>query len=206
MTGKFLAAAAIAFSLVAGSAATAQTVSNNPAVADQGLVMESVSPAWGQALTPVNSRLDTYTVYLSGPGEIIGKVYEWNGTSIVGGPLWTGAPVAVGSGSSVPHVFSPGLTVDPAKTYLLVAEKTVASSNFQIDIDVGNGFAGGDLAQGDRTTFTASPGLDLRFSATFSAAAPATVPTMGEWAMILLGLMLAGGGVAAVTFGRYGRA
>lgn len=61
------------------------------------------------------------------------------------------------------------------------------SANFAYD---GNSYSGGSFVQDYNTLVNP---VDLKFTVTEVVPPPAPVPTLSEWTMILLGLMLAGG-------------
>lgn len=143
-----------------------------------------------------------------------GEVYRWDGTNnrAIGPALYESA---VRSTTGAPReliTFSPpgGVTVIPGQKYVIFAttsrDQAGASGFGQWRSSSSNPYAGGEAAY---INSGANPALwttgswfvqaayDWSFVANFNAP-PAPVPTLSEWAMILFGLVLAGGAVVMV--------
>lgn len=188
--------------LFGGSAAAAQTI-GDPAYGATFALATASQSVIGQSVSPPSARLDSYTLYLrrtTATLSVVPFVYEWTSdpqaypTTVV----WTGAPVAVTATAISPVVFDTGgVVLDTSKIYVLAVRlANPAESGFYGQNEAGT-YGPGSRVFGNTTTLNGG-GVsvrDLPFSATF---APFAVPTLTEWAMILLGLMLAGASVAII--------
>ena len=199
--GTLAQATLLAIVLTAGlpAGAFAQTVSSNPTA--NTVTLSDNTLIAGEVVTPVNERLTSYTFQLrrvTPTASVVPEVYEWNGSAVVGGPIWSGSAIAVENTVYEPFTFSPGIAVDQTKQYLLAVRQGNAGNTAYLlagYVDNHPGYAAGyRLSPGPGWLLT--PTAELNFSALFEPT-PA-IPTMTEWAMILLGLMLAGGATVII--------
>ena len=89
--------------------------------------------------------------------------------------------------------FPGGLPVVEGETYMINAQKE--SSGGQCLATQGDVYADGDVYD----TVALAPGIDAFFTARFVQ----SVPTLSEWAMLLMGLTLAGGAVLMIQRRRF---
>lgn len=179
------------------SGAAAQTI-GEPSSTFNYPIQDGLQTVFGQAVAPPAGRLDSYTLYVSRSSatlSLIPFVYEWTGDpqAFPVAPIWTGAPVPVTSTVIAPITFNTGgLILDPTKIYVLAARPEIITQTGAYAQNDAGTYAPASRVYGDNTTLNGG-GVsvrDLQFSATFSAVS--TVPTAGEWTMILLGLAIAG--------------
>ncbi|WP_428152212.1 IPTL-CTERM sorting domain-containing protein [Brevundimonas sp.] len=188
-----------------GSTASAQTIGDSAYNATFPL-QTGIQSVIGQSVSPPSGRLDSYTLYLrrnTATLSVIPFVYEWTGdpqpypTTVV----WTGAPVSVTATAITPVTFTTGgVVLDPAKIYVLAVRLANPAETGTYGQNEAGTYAPGSRVFGNTTTLNGG-GVsvrDLPFSATFTPTVPAPVPTLSEWAMILLGLTLAGAAVLIV--------
>lgn len=193
--------------LLSASAAVAQTVGTTTngffnGIADsQAFVGQRiVAPTPGLKLQSFRLSLER----TSGTFSVTPEIYEvtagaatGNGALTLGAPLWTGVATPVAGGGVADYTFTPGPTIalDPARIYVVGVRQTTAGES-------GNVYSGTAYAPGDgiyENAVLAFVGTtnDLGFQATF-APLVAPVPTLSEWAMMGLGLLLAAGAVLAI--------
>jgi|GEM_PF-3550165 len=209
IASRALAAIAVCIALFGfEGAATAQTITQ--AGTDFEFGIDDAQSVVGQSVLPPANRLNSFTFNVRRTTATLGLipiVYEYtaSGQPLPGAPLWTGAPVAITSLVSAPVTFTTGgLTLDPTKHYALVVRQQLAGQEGGFSLNSAGAYADGGSLIGTPAAvsgcFACAPvGVDAQFSAVFVAAATA-VPTLSEWAMIGLGLMLATG--AALTLQR----
>lgn len=192
-----LAIAAALMLATTAAPASAQTISSN-ATGQAMLINDTIDMA-GQIITPPTAQpLLSYTLDLNRDSPTLSVtpvIYEWSpvGPTIVGAPVWTGAPVSVVSTTPVPHTFTPNVALDPTRQYLLAVRQTSAGEAGELLIGTANNVAG-HVGWRHSSIWTQNSMMEANFSATFGTPAPAAVPTLSEWAMILFGVVLAGTG------------
>jgi hypothetical protein len=194
----WLAATMAVLALALGTApAAAQTISSN--TSGTIVILSNVNKVAGQTVTPPSSGpLQNYTLYIlrtTATLSVTPIIYEWDPLSStgVGPPLWTGASVAVTTGTGggyLPYTFSPNIALNPSKQYVLGVMQTVPGESGYLEVGFANNVPGNSVWRND-PTWSQNSAVEAHFSATF--APPAPVPTLPEWAMILFGLILAGG-------------
>lgn len=209
IASRALAAIAVCIALFGfGGAASAQTIAQAGTNIELGI--DDGQSVMGQTVLPLANRLDSFTFNVRRSTATLGLipvVYEFtaSGQPLPGAPLWTGAPVAITSLVSIPVVFTTGgLILDPTKHYALVVRQQFAGQEGGFNLNTVGAYADGGRLIGTPAAVTgcipcAPVGADAQFSAAFTAIATA-VPTLSEWAMIGLGLMLAT--AAALTLQR----
>lgn len=202
--GALLGSACLA--MVVSGPAYAQTISSSLKNTAYGFASSQSQARFAEVLTAPNTRLKTFTVgvdYNGNNGTFVAQVFAWNGTrsggSLTGAPLYTSAPTSVVNGTS-DYAFTPpagGVALTAGQAYALVLTATGNPGNFPAggpDTDASTYLMFAESASG--TTLGDVGNVDAVFSATFDAApAPVAtpVPTLSEWAMILLGAIIAGG-------------
>jgi hypothetical protein len=194
-----------ALALAAG--AQAQTIGSDLGGNNQGLIESS--PIVGQTIVPPAAEMESYTFYFrqffGGALSVIPEVHEVapgpgpGQMQRVGAALFTGAPFSIVNAEDVytPYTIATlGLILDPNKTYLLSVRQTDPSQIGLIEFGEGGPYTDGEKLNGPDPFPSGQDDTDLRFSAVFSAVEeplPTAVPTMSEWAMILMAMGLAGG-------------
>ncbi len=186
-----------AVTLLVASSSVAQTVSVPSAGGIASVEIDDSAPRAGTTVSSPNTKLSAFSLSLVASTSkltVRPQVYAVVGGVVGGSPIWTGPTVDVTPGAYASYTFSPDLTVTSGETYALVVEKTVAGEEGSLEWVFSDEYAGGVpiFYSAMTTSWIGNSSLDAVFSATFlSAAAP--VPTMSEWAMIILGTMMAGG-------------
>ncbi len=200
-TLRATALAACALTAFAAAPAMAQTISQTTRTSSFGF--DNSQARFAQIVTAPNTRLTTFSVEIdgAGPGTVTPQVFASTGGNLTGAALYTGTPFTPTPGAATYTFTTGGVPVTSGSQYALVFTATGTVGGFP--------FASGDVLPGSDLRFaasstattlvSASPGADAKFSVTFDAAPPpATVPTLSEWAMIGLGLSLAGGAVLMI--------
>lgn len=196
MIHRVLAVLAAVFLLSTAQAATAQVVIENP-IGNSNVFLDNINLARGETLTPPNAGpltdLSVWAARLGTDLEFQPFIYEWDGAAPVGAAVWTGPVTLVNTVAYTEQAFTPNVTLDPLKTYVIVFRHV--SGDGGLSAATVNNHAGNLVFSNDGVTWTSNVTAELQFRATFAPLAPAAVPTMTEWAMILMGLILAGGAV-----------
>lgn len=214
-----VAALALATALFAGQAA-AQNI-DTTAAADSTLGVFGVAPytaTLGQTITiPAGStRLTSFGFkMLNVPSTVVfrGAVYPWSDTyrHATGPALYESSRQTTTGATPQLVTFSPpgGVTVTPGQKYVIFVTTSLdqaGASGFGFWAAAQNPYADGhavlihndlDPIQWTSSSWDIFPNSDFGFVANFDAP-PAPVPTLSEWAMILFGLVLAGGAVVMV--------
>ena len=215
------AAFALATALFAGQAAAQNIDTTAAANAGHGMFGVSATETYGQTITiPAGStQLTSFGFKMNDvPSTVVfrGEVYRWDEVSkrAIGPALYESAVRSTTGATPQLITFSPpgGVTVVPGQKYVIFAttsrDQAGASGSGYWAISVSDPYAGGHAvylhSEADPALWTSAGWTELTFAdfgfvATFGAApAPAPVPTLSEWAMILFGLALAGGAVVMV--------
>ena len=155
----------------------------------------------GQSVTPPAGafRLERYSLVIGASSTattMTPKVYEIDSQTGHLTLIWTGAAHNVGT-SLTRQTFEVNANIDPSKKYLLGIENSTPDYKivFQNTSDP-NSYPNGSVFFITDTMLLHSMDMDAIFSATFTTS-PA-IPTLTEWAMILLALGLAGGASVAI--------
>ena len=206
------AAFAALFVLLSAGAVSAQTVGTatgggSSVIADgqQFVGQRIVAPSAGLQLQSFTLPLSRTTATFS----VLPRVYEVT----AGGPtsigaltvstVWTGAATSVtNTGVAQDYTFTPGITLDPAKVYMIAGVQATPGESGSFYFAAADTYVPGNFAYQDGGGIVRGGGLDMGFSATF-APAPVMVPTLSEWAMIGFGLLLAGGAVLMIQRRRF---
>ncbi len=207
--------ACIAMALAAimgGGSAVAQTIgtTTNPSVTYP--VRES-QPLFGQRIVAPGANLSLesfrFVVLNTSSLSVIPAIFEvtsggangLTGITLSPAPIWTGPATPI-TNSALPsdYTFTPPtpIALEPAKVYAITVRRAIGGEMGDVYTASDNYPAGNAIILLSDLSIAALPN-DLAFSATF-VPTPASVPTLSEWAMILLGVMLAGG--AALTLHR----
>ncbi|WP_333591876.1 IPTL-CTERM sorting domain-containing protein [Brevundimonas sp.] len=188
--------AATALALCGVGAASAQIVVSNTAYAGTQSI-EDVLSQHGQIVVAPGNQLNQYTLEISrAPASptltVVPKVYTYNAGVVGAVPIWTGAPVNVPSTVASTFTFSPGIPVTIGNSYVLAVDQQSSGELGRLNVGAPGNYLPADKVHYSLGSWSLS-GLnqDLVFTATF--AAPVSVPTLSEWAMILMALALAGG-------------
>lgn len=215
------AALALATALFAGQVAAQNIDTTAAATASLGTFGVPDAAVFGQTIIiPAGStQLTSFGFKMENvPSTVVfrGEVYQWDDVNqrATGPALYESAVRSTTGATPQLVTFSPpgGVTVVPGQKYVIFAttsrDQAGASGTGDWAAAYSNPYAGGDavyLTSGADPALWTSTGwtvltfADFGFVATFGAApAPAPVPTLSEWAMILFGLMLAGGAVVMV--------
>lgn len=204
-----LAAIGLLTAVVMGAtAASAQTISQTQRSGFTYSFIDS-QPRFAQVLTAPNERLTVFTVDIDGfaaTGAFVAEVYAWNGTALDGPALYSSGPNPVLVGANT-YSFTPpadGVPVTTGQEYALVF--TASGTNASFPFGSPDPEPSSSLWVSPSATATSLNQLvfsDAVFSATFAPASVAVVPTLSEWAMIVLGVMLAGGAALYIRQRRY---
>lgn len=191
--GVFLSACALMLALSFAPPVAAQTIGSS---ANGGSGAISDSQAAGQLIVPPSALpLTSFSFWVerasgSPSFSLTPYIQEWGAGAPVGPELWTGASINVYSLTPVQITFSPNLVLDPTKRYVVLLKNTVAGEAGWLE----SGTADQDM--GHRVSsnpWGENLSAEAHFTATFGSPAPAAIPTMTEWGMILFGVLLAGG-------------
>lgn len=196
-----IAAAFILFCM--GASAEAQTISLAPS--SSHYTLSHLTPQAGQIFSPLNDRVSFSFLVSSPDAEFTNSIHEL----VDGKPgpsLWTGPPRTAGSVpyEYVPFIVAPPIDLDQGKKYILLFNKVDASEGSQLFMIRHSDAAyddGGVLIYEipDGPSWVLQPDENYAMEATFSPSPlPATIPTLSEWAMILLGVALAGGAALVI--------
>lgn len=187
-----MAALAACIVLASAQAAAAQVTIGSGATGG-AVTLRADYPTMGERITPPNAdplaRFSFWIAYDSAPFDLRPIIYEWDGASAAA-TVWTGPVTTITSATLTETVFTPNIALDPAKEYLLAVERMSAGEGL-LDFGLDNFDPAGELVVFNGTTWSRQTTSELHYSATFGA--PAPVPTLSQWAMILLGVTLAGG-------------
>lgn len=186
----FLASIFVAFAVgLSPSVVRAQTTIGDPG---PGSSMSWASaPQNGQTFTvPAGvTTLNEVKVAVNSPGPFTVSLHERTGVGAYGPAL---ASVVVNTNASTqpnyalygPTLSGGGIAVTPGQTYVILTDGGVP-------VTIPAYYPDGEVVAGGE-----EPAYDAYFTATFDAPTPASVPTLSEWAMILLAIVLASGAAA----------
>lgn len=181
--------AAISFS----GAAAADTVLSYTGPADAAAPVTATLPTRGQVITvPAGATaLRSFTLWGLGPARSVVRTFS-NGQ--IGAVRYAGPNTVVASRDPErTETLSSPLAVTPGEQ-LFIGLQYVGPTNAQVQIRTADVEPNSMFADLDDAGRTSTGPYDSRFIATFATVPPpAPVPTMSEWAMIILGTMLAGG-------------
>lgn len=194
-----LAALAALMAVALAQPARSQTVIGNDVSSSTATYL--AGNYFGQVITPPNSnKLETFSFWIASGNStktVEPLIFEWDGGPDVSSPIWTGPATLVPSSTHTQIDFSPGIALDPAKQYALAVYNNTTGSMSMLYSNTDP--LPGSFAVQRTDSWSEFLLADTKFTATF-AAPPTPIPTLSEWAMILLGVALAGG--AALTIQR----
>jgi len=205
MVRSLVAALSALFLMLSAGAAAAQTVgtTSDPGsginVADGQIIVGQriVAPSAGLQLQSYRLSIARDTATFS----VTPVVYEVTSGGATGnGPLtvsllWTGSPTSIpNTGAPVDYTFTlpTTLALDPAKVYAVAVRQSNAGEQGGVSYATTASYAPGQGLYRDSGFVFQGFAADLGFQATF-APVIVPVPTLSEWAMIGLGLLLAAG-------------
>lgn len=200
-----LVAAAVALGVWAGAdSAVAQQV-NHDVVGTMTIMVDNNPDRIGQVVTaPAGyDRVQRFAYWIE-PGAsgltVRPAVRGYHSTSYpYADQLIATGPDQILSGTTArPVTFDFDAPVVAGQQYMLALE--VVSGDGKIEVVEPGSYADGFWLQVYFNAPLPFPNKDARFTAEFGHAAPAAIPTMTEWAMILMALAMAGG--AAVVLQR----
>lgn len=205
--------AALAFALTLGvSAAQAQNIDTRPLVDNRVGFFGIAQPNFGQTITipPGQNRITSYSIAsydVPSTFTFESVVMAWDGVKATGPILYRSTMRSTTGATRQNIAFTPTtpITVTPGAVYVLIlsAGNGTGTGTGTLDRALNDAaypggalyFTRGGPAEAEWTKpWTLSQG-DLGFTTDFAYVAPAPIPTMSEWAMILLSLTLAGGAV-----------
>lgn len=189
---QLIAGAAFAAAVSFAGAAAADTVLSYTGPADGVAPVTETLPTRGQIITVPEgaTALRSFTLWGLGPARSVVRTYS-NGQI---GPVRYAGPnkVVASRDSERTETLSTPLAVTPGEQ-LFIGVQYVGPTNAQLQIRAADVVPNSTFADLDAVGRTSTGPYDSRFIATFATATtPAPVPTMSEWAMIILGTMLAG--------------
>lgn len=200
-----IASAVVGFAALAPSQASAQTTTVSVTGPDTSFSNVTHGNIVGQIVTvPAGvTTLNSFSLRASGgaaPSTVRPAIYVWNGVDVGAQLFGAGAPSqVVAPVINQTLTFPVGLAVSPGQQIVIAAPVQNAGEVYDIFLVMTDPYAGGSrVVKVGAAQAAILPTQDYVFSAVFQNAVP--VPTMSEWAMILLGVMLAGG--AALTIQR----
>lgn len=186
---------AVTIGIFVAGTASAQIVTEEQRFANSSAIVQSNSEIRGQALiVPAGvTRLQQFTLQVAGDVTPVVRAYD-NVNSTVGAVLYEGETLANAPNGDVTTIIpAGGLAVTPG-SYIFIGVQNRSGQVGRIQISSTHYYENGmfvDLNHaGVSRTFSH---LDAYFIAVFGPEPPASIPTMTEWAMVLLGVMLAGG-------------
>lgn len=210
---RLIVAAALAAGLCWAGGAAAQNVDTRATatttVYDFG---PSQTQTYGQTITvPAGqSAITSFSFVMSSVPDTFtfeGVIMAWDGTKATGPVLYRSALRSTTGATPQEIIFTPGapVPVTPGQTYVLFASSVngtgTGDGHWAAEPSPGS-YAGGQYvytngaSEADWTVDWDMPpyvDTDVGFTVNFAPAVVATVPTMSEWAMILLAVMMAGG-------------
>lgn len=170
---------------------------------------------YGQTITipsGPNQTLSSFTFQIGNCSNAVtfrGHVYAFNGSSATGSSLFDSAPITIPASSGTFQavtVVTPGVTLAPGLYTLFVStsedQAGALNSACRFGFLTADDYSGGNFyflnngsSPAQWTTVAWSViSRDLAFTAVLTGGAPAPVPTLSEWGMILLSVLLAGAG------------
>lgn len=192
---KILYALAVAFSVLVTGTASAQTVTEQQLLSHVSGTIEDALETHGQVLiVPAGvTRLQQFTLRVSGDVTPVVRGYN-NATSTIGAVLHTGAPLdGAPLGDVTTIIPAGGLAVTPGSYIFIGATQNAPGATGIISATTPDGYSNGFLAGIHGGVSTTKPTFDAYFVAVFGPEPVVAVPTMTEWTLLLMGLMLAGG-------------
>lgn len=199
--------------VVAASAAILTTIAAAPAWAQTTTDFSTGTPDGAQPMDGGIGTGQVFTVpagvthltsaslgvaYISTPDTYSLQLYRFNGGVV--GALVDSSVETIDAGSLYPAyemdtltLSGAGLPVTPGEQFVIVGSSPVPVNAAAV-LRAGDFYLDGGFFDG----FSEGAGNEGFFSATYTDAAPAPVPTLSEWTMILLGTLLAGGAAVVI--------
>lgn len=215
------AALGLALSLSWAGAAAAQNVDTRAtATGSVNSFGKSSTPTYGQTITiPAGQgTISSFSFVMNNVPSTFtfeGVVMAWDGAKATGPVLYRSALVSTTGPTPQEIVFTPvtPIPVVPGQTYVLFASAAngagVGGGEWAAEVPPGS-YAGGQYVYTNGATEAAwtsnwdlPPYTNTDVGFTVIYAPVSTVPTLSEWAMILLALMLAGGGALYIQRRRF---
>lgn len=192
---KILFALAVAFGVLATGTASAQTVTEQQLSSIGAGVIDDIVETRGEALiVPAGvTRLQQFTLRASGDVTPVVRGYN-NATSTIGAVLHTGAPLVGATLGDVTTIIpAGGLAVTPGSFIFIGVTQNAPGSSGLMTTTTPDNYSNGLMATIQGGVSKTTPTYDVYFVAVFGPEPVVAVPTMTEWALLLMGLMLAGG-------------
>lgn len=190
---RSIAAAVFAAAISVAGEASADTVLSYTGPADASAPVTATLPTRGQVITvPAGATaLRSFTLWGLGPAKSVVRSFS---DGQIGPVRYEGRNTVVATRDPErTETLSSPLAVTPGEQ-LFIGVQYVGPTNAQIQIRTADVVPNSTFADLDAAGRTSTGPYDSRFIATFATVPPpAPVPTMSEWAMIILGTMLAGG-------------
>lgn len=195
---KLWSVAAMILAMAAAQPAAAQTMTiGSNATGSGGMINQPLKPASQSVQAPAGYPwIHSYSLWIINSSPTLSVkpvIYEWTGPNTLGPVVWSGPITTITEAAYTEFSFSPNIQLDPAKTYLLSIQNVVSGESGRISGNIVDNVPG-HYFYWNGTMWTEDVTGELHFTATFGVApVPAPIPTLSEWAMILLGVGLAGG-------------
>ncbi|MET0885436.1 MAG: IPT/TIG domain-containing protein, partial [Mycetocola sp.] len=173
------------------------------------------TPTYAQEIVaPVDNTLTSFGFRISGSDSVVfrGIVYAWDGSTVVGAPLWTGSPRSIaGTGGFEDVTFvTGGVELVAGERYVIGATALLDSSTGYTQwAMVGDSYPGGSVVWSNNGDITARwdgrAGADFAFHASFAgiptvaAVSPSLALTTGGQSIVITGVNFTG--ATAVTLG-----
>ena len=205
IAAKTLALALMTWIALTAFPAAAQTVGVPSGGGVASLGIDDGTPRVGTTVRALNTRLTQFDLSLRATTASLTlrpAVYPVAAGVIGASPVWTGPDVVVSSSGFASYSFNPDLMVTTGSDYVLVVEQVVPGQVGEIEWVFADSYADGVpvFYETSTSSWVENSFPDAVFSATFAAT---PVPTLTTWAMILLGLMLAGGAAVQIQRRRF---
>ncbi|MBN8529517.1 MAG: IPTL-CTERM sorting domain-containing protein [Caulobacterales bacterium] len=189
------------------NAALAQSFDNRPGPGNNITILDPTLPgseALGQVITvPAGqgfiNTIGFETIGSSGAPVFRAMIFPWNGTnSVSGAAIFDSGPLT--NPASLTTINTGAVPVTPGQQYVILVtmtqDATAGSVALGIYLNNTTYALGASVVQSDNNNSLTDPwfvqSFDMAFRVSYSPAP--SVPTMSEWAVILFGLMLVGGG------------
>ena len=166
-------------------------------------ITDATSSRGQTVLVPAGvTRLLQFTLQTGGDVTPVVRAYD-NSTGTIGATLYTAPPLTAPpfpapAGDITTIIPAPGIAVTPGSHIWIGSTQNAPGMSGQINGSNVDRYPDGVMVDVSGGVSAPRPMWDFYFIAVFGSEAPAAVPTLSEWTMILMGLMFAGGTVLLI--------